>query len=309
MYKMKIINVDKNVELKINRNYIALGNFDGLHRGHIKIINNLINHSNKDKVLSAVLLFKNHTNNSIYTSKQKQLTTLGQKISILEKNKVDLAFVIDFEDIKDLEPEDFIVFLKDKLKVCGVFVGFDYSFGKLAKGKIDLLKTYDSQDFVVNIGEAEKFNDEIVSSTRIKSYIQENKLTKAELLLNRPYILDGKVVQGKKLGSTLGFPTANIELATDYVLPSEGVYASEVYITEKKYIAATSLGKNYTLNENDLKIEAHIIDFNNNIYNKDIKIRFLKKIRPMIKFSSTEEMTKNILKDIELVKTNNFELE
>lgn len=309
MYKMKIINVDKNVELKINRNYIALGNFDGLHRGHMKIINNLINHSNKDKVLSAVLLFKNHTNNSIYTSKQKQLTTLGQKISILEKNIVDLAFVIDFEDIKDLESEDFIVFLKDKLKVCGVFVGFDYSFGKSAKGKIDLLKTYESQDFVVNIGQAEKFNDEIVSSTRIKSYIQENKLTKAELLLNRPYILDGKVVQGKKLGSTLGFPTANIELATDYVLPSEGVYASEVYINKKKYIAATSLGKNYTLNENDLKIEAHIIDFNNNIYNKDIKIRFLKKIRPMKKFSSTEEMTKNILKDIELVKTNNFELE
>lgn len=309
MYKMKIINVDKNVDLKINRSYIALGNFDGLHRGHMKIINNLIKQSNKDKVMSAVLLFEKHTNSSIYPSKQKQLTTLVQKINILEKNKVDLAFIIDFDEIKDLEPEDFIIFLKDKIKVCGVFVGFDYSFGKSAKGKIDLLKTFASQDFIVNIGEAEKFNDEIISSTRIKSYIQENKLTEAELLLNRPYILDGKVVQGKKLGSTLGFPTANIELATDYVLPSEGVYASEVYINGKKYIAATSLGKNYTLNENDLKIEAHIINFNDNIYNKDIKIRFLKKIRPMIKFSSTEEMTKNILQDIELIKTNNFEIE
>lgn len=309
MYKMKVINIDKNIDLKIEKSYIALGNFDGLHRGHMKIIDNLVDQSKKDKVKSAVLLFESHTNNSIYSSKQKQLTTLEQKIKILGSSRVDLVFIINFDEIKDFQAEEFIYFLKDKLNVCGVFVGYDYSFGKEAKGDTSLLKSFANDDFLVNISKAEKFESEVVSSTIIKSYIQDNKLAQAEALLNRPYILDGKVVPGKKLGSTLGFPTANIQLATDYVLPSEGVYASEVFIDNKRYIAATSLGKNYTLDEKDLKIEAHIINFEENIYNKKIEIRFIKKLRPMLKFSSTEEMTENILKDIDLVRNGKYELE
>lgn len=309
MYKMKVINIDKNAKLKIEKSYIALGNFDGLHRGHMKIIDNLVGQSKKFKVNSAVLLFESHTNNSIYLSKQKQLTTLDQKIKILEASEVDLVFIINFDEIKNFQAEEFIYFLKDNLNVCGVFVGYDYSFGKEARGDTDLLKSFASDNFSVNISEAEKFDNEVVSSTIIKSYIKDNKLAKAEALLNRPYILDGKVVPGKKLGSTLGFPTANIQLATDYVLPSEGVYVSEVFIDNKKYIAATSLGKNYTLDEKELKVEAHIINFKENIYNKDIEIRFIKKIRPMLKFSSTEEMTKNILRDIDLIKNGKFELE
>lgn len=306
---MKIINLNNEKNINIEKNYIGLGNFDGLHKGHMKIIKNLVETSKRDKVLSAILLFENHTLNTLLSTKQKQISSLEQKINILEKNKIDLIFIINFSKIKDLKPEEFILFLKEKLNVCGVFVGFNYNFGKAAKGNVETLKSFENKDFLLSVSQAELYKDKAISSTIIKDLITNNNFLEAETMLNRPYFLEGKVVPGKKLGSDLGFPTANIDLSTNYVLPSEGVYASQVLIDNKIYLAATSLGKNYTLDEKDLKVEAHILDFNENIYGKNIQIRFLKKLRPMEKFSSVEEMTEQVLKDIDFVRSHKFELE
>lgn len=299
---MKIIDL-KNENSDIKESYIALGNFDGLHLAHMKIINNLIEQSKKDNIQSSILLFENHTLVSLSDKKHKILTSLEQKIDILKSTEIDNIYIVDFNTIKNLDPNVFLnEFLKSKLKISGIFIGFDYRYGKGAKGSLNFLKSFtDKNNIYLNVEEPVKSKEETISSTIIKSKIEKNNIFKAEELLGRKYYIEGKIVQGKQLGTKLGFPTANIEMTQNYVLPTEGVYYTEILIDEKIYKAATSLGINYTFDEDEVKLEAHILDFNRNIYGEFVQLRFIEKIREMEKFNKLSDLINQVKTDIKVI--------
>ena len=301
---MRIIDLDNKHEIIPKNNFIALGNFDGIHVAHASILESLVRKSKECGCNSSILIFKEHTLNSFSVPKPKLLTNLEEKLNIIEKFNIDQVFLVSFESIKDLEFNEFVEkFLMDFLYVKGIFVGFDYKFGRLAKGSVDDLKIYREKGLLkLWIEDSIEFNKQIISSTLIKELIEANQLDLAEELLGRPYFLNGIVVKGKKLGSKLGFPTANLQLVTNYVLPSEGVYYTELIVDDKSYKAATSLGINATLNEKTPKLEAHIINFDKQIYGKLVKIRFIHKLRDMIKFNNLSELTSQVKEDIDNVK-------
>lgn len=298
---MKVFDLDKDKDLELNNGaYIGLGNFDGIHIAHKKILDHLVSQSKTDDMKTVVLLFKEHTLHSLNREQPKVLTSLNQKIEILESIGVEQVYLIDFDNIKSLEPIDFIEkFLIKKLNVKGIFVGFDYKFGKNAEGNIKTLNDYSkNHNLKIFIQESIKIDGDIVSSTLIKNEIENNNLTKAEKLLGRPYYITGEVINGKKLGKKLGYPTANIKLLVNYALPKEGVYNTEIIVRNKSYKAATSLGKNITFNEKIEKIEAHILNFDELIYGERISIRFIEKIREMLKFDTLDELTLQLQKDV-----------
>lgn len=301
---MKIIDIDIKKTIYDKKNYIALGNFDGLHKAHQNIINRLIKKSKEDKVQSSILLFKSHSQNVLLKEEQKVLTSLEQKFNILKFLGIDNVFVVDFQLLRNFSPNDFVELLLKKLGVVGIFVGYDYKFGKFASGNIDFLKSHKNElGFYLDVAEPILDGNITISSTYIKELISKNNLLEAEELLGRKYFLSGKVVFGKKLGSKLGFPTANIELDVNYILPSEGVYFTEIIINSNFYYAATSLGRNITLEEREVKIEANILNFNREIYGEKVSIRFIKQIRPMIKFSNISDLTSQVKHDIKIVES------
>lgn len=301
---MKIIDLENNDSDFIGNNFIALGNFDGIHTAHRSIIEKMVFESKGLGFNSSILIFKEHTLNYLNQDNLKVLTSLEDKLEILKDFDIDQIFLVNFDKLKSLTPNQFIKdFLMNSLKVKGVFVGFDYKFGKLAQGNTEYLKKYElEEDLKVWVEDPILYETMPISSSFIKCLVEKNDFELAETLLGRSYYLKGIVVTGKRLGSKLGFPTANIKLDANYVLPEEGVYDTEIIVGEVLYRAATSLGVNATLGENTVKIEAHIIDFNKEIYGHKIKIRFIEKLRDMVKFENLEELKTQVIKDVMDVK-------
>ncbi len=284
---------------------IALGNFDGVHKGHCDLIQHMIKEAIDKNLKSALLVFDNHTKTVLTGEAPKTITTIDQKFNIFKNLGVELIYRMTFDrEIMKLLPEEFVKdILVDKLKVKSVVVGFDYRFGHKASGDAELLKKLgEKYDFNVIIVEPIYIDGELVSSTRIRNLLQEGNITEANNLLGRNYSIIGKVVGGKKLGNTLGFPTANLELTENFVIPKHGVYNTNTIVDNKTYSSATSVGKNPTFKDEGLKIESHIIDFSEDIYGKVIELEFVDYLRDEIKFQNLEQLKKKVQDDISKVK-------
>ncbi|NLY08981.1 MAG: bifunctional riboflavin kinase/FAD synthetase [Tissierellia bacterium] len=288
--------------------FVALGNFDGVHLGHTVLIKSVVKHGMATGCKSAVLLFTNHTKNVLTNVEQKILTDMDQKLKILDELGVDVVFQIPFtEDIMKLSPKHFIDnILVKKLNARGVVVGFDYRFGYKASGNDRVLRQICNERGIKAVVIAPIFvNQEVISSTLIRDAIKSGNVEKAGLLLGRPYNIKGIVVRGKQYGRKKGVPTANIKPNTNYIMPLNGVYDSRVIIEGKKYRAATSIGVNPTFNESGIKIEAHILDFNEEIYGRDIELELIEYIRPEIKFETKDELYVQISNDINKIRNGN----
>ena len=301
---MEIIEIKEYKEERF-QTAIALGNFDGVHRGHCDLIQCMIENAKENNLKSALLVFDNHTKTVLTGEAPKTITSIEQKFDIFENLGVQFIYKIRFDrEIMKLLPEEFVKdILVDKLKVKSVVVGFDYRFGHKALGDSKLLKELGKKyDFNVTIFEPIYIDNELVSSTRIRNLLQEGNIIEANKLLGRNYSIRGKVVGGKKLGNTLGFPTANIELIENFVIPKHGVYSTNTLIDKKSYLSATSVGRNPTFKDEGLKIESHIIDFSQDVYGKDIELEFVDYLREEIKFENLEELKKKVQEDISKVK-------
>ena len=284
---------------------IALGNFDGVHMGHCDLILRMIEDANKNNLKPALLVFDNHTKTVLTGEAPKTITSIEQKFKIFEELGVELIYKMKFDrEIMKLLPEEFVRdILVLKLNIKSVVVGFDYRFGHKASGDSELLKELGKKyNLNVIILEPIYIDNELVSSTRIRNLLQEGEIIEANKLLGRNYSIKGKVVGGKKLGNTLGYPTANIEPIDNFVIPKHGVYSTNTIIDNKSYLRATSVGKNPTFEDEGLKIESHIIGFNEDIYGKDIELEFVEYLREEIKFENLEELKKKIQEDISKVK-------
>lgn len=282
---------------------MALGNFDGLHKAHMKIINSCVEYSHENKILSGVLLFDRHTSEML-GKKVKLLTTMEEKLDILERTGVDFVYIMHFDEkTANTESKAFIKKIISDFSVEAFFVGYDYSFGKGAKANVCELKEYGEElGFKTFVTECVKEGDCVVSSTKIRELVEKGEMKRAEKLLGRKYFILGEVIRGFGNGTKSLFPTANVEIEENKFLPPDGVYKGITVIDGKNYKSAVNVGKNPTFDAKKRTVESFILDFDGELYGKKIKVEFLEYMRPDKRFSGTEALKKQIASDIERVR-------
>ncbi len=296
---MKIIEIDLNYKAK-EESVIALGNFDGVHRGHIELIKKAIENAKKLNIKSSLLLFNEHTDNLVKVGKKDIITTNKTKFEILENLGVDIIYLINFtKEFMSYSPIKFLDdFLAKNLKIKGVVVGYDYTYGYKKSGNIEFLRENKSLFETVEIIEQISYKGEKISSSLIRKLIENGKIKEANFLLSRPYKLIGEIIHAKGLGKKMGYPTANLRLIDNFVIPKFGVYDTDIIIKGKKYKTSTNIGTNPTVEHDGIKIEAHILDFYEDIYGEIVELELLDFVRPELKFNSVEELFEQIAKDV-----------
>lgn len=281
---------------------ITLGTFDGLHIGHVKIIKQLVKDAKERNLKSVIYTFKNHPL-SLNGSRETPSTIfkLDYKKRILEELGVDILVFLTFdEEQKSIDPNHFIEdILVNKLRMKHLVVGYDYHFGKEAEGNTELLiKSSKKFNYTYDIVDPIKKDYVRVSSTLIRKLLANGKIKDANYYLGRPYSLEGKVINGEKIGRQIGYPTANLELDNNFAILRSGVYITKTLVDGVFYYSVTNVGFNPTLKQSDFSVETHILDFDQWIYGKHIRINFYKKIRDELKFKDVEELKEYIRWDV-----------
>ncbi|WP_296141983.1 bifunctional riboflavin kinase/FAD synthetase [uncultured Anaerococcus sp.] len=271
---------------------IALGNFDGIHIGHQKLIKKDLEIARQLNLVPSVLLFKENSKKTLHDEKD-YLTSLDDKIEILANMGMDTFCILDFnEEFRSLSPKEFISqILYRKLNTKYIVIGEDYHFGKNAEGDIKTLARFEDEfDYETLIIDFELVNGEKISSGNIKELIKSGNIKKANKYLARPYKIIGHVVDGHKRGRTLNFPTANLKMKFSYTIPKDGVYLTRINVKGKNHFALSNVGSNPTFENDYRKIETYILDFNQDIYGENITIEFLEFFRDDLKFDSVDEL-------------------
>ncbi|NLH57976.1 MAG: bifunctional riboflavin kinase/FAD synthetase [Clostridiales bacterium] len=297
---MKVL-FNYNGQYKIkNSSAVALGTFDGIHIGHQELI--MLLEKQKAKGYNTVIYtFINHPMTVLQAEKAPlQLMTVKEKIKELSKYKIDFLILNPFNDELKIKSRDqFLLELIDNLNAKSIITGFNHRFGSKGLGDTDYLRTRSKeQGFELMTVEPVKLGENIVSSTLIRDLVASGKVREAATMLGRPYKLTGKVVKGFGLGRKLGFPTANMRYPKNKQIPGLGIYAVECKLSNRTYMGVTSIGYNPTFDRKEISIETYIMDFNEDIYGKDLSVSFIEKIRDEIKFASKEELSEQINKDV-----------
>jgi len=288
--------------INIVRPVITIGNFDGVHRGHVTLINKVIEESKNIDGTPCVLTFYPHPLTVINPYVQiEQITPLKDKLELIELQGIKSVILIKFDDeFSNMTGEEFVKnILVSKIGVKKVVIGYDFSFGKNKSGNIELLKKMGTDfGFDVFVMEPLKSEDRIISSTRIRGFIKEGLIKEANEFLGRPYRVKGMVVKGRKIGRLIGFPTANL-LVTNYLIPSRGVYAAYAFIDDVRFRAVVSIGPAPTFHIMDKNFEVHLLDFEGDIYGKEIIVELRERLRGIEKFKDVETLKLQIKNDIE----------
>ena len=299
---------------------VTIGKFDGVHTGHRKLITDVVDRAKVSGIRSCVITIEGFPgkkkdepdSSGIESQPVKKLTTLEEKKKIIEDLGVDLLVVFSFdEELLKMNPYAFIdSILMDKLNMQSVTICPDFRFGHKRYGKaMTFVKAAMIYGYGVNVLDEEEYNDRPVSSTRIRTALSEGDLDTANKLLGRNYSVSGVTKSGDKIGRKLGFPTMNIYPEEDKLLPPFGVYSTEVSIGGRTYRSVTNVGVRPTVsnNENNVSVESHLLDFKSygeSDYDKPIIVYFKYKIRDEKRFSSENELSDQIKKDIEYLKNN-----
>ena len=274
---------------------VTIGTFDGIHIGHQKILKDLIKTAKKEGKKSVLLTFFPHPRMVLQKeNKILLLNTIKEKSSLLEKMGLDYLIIHPFSrEFSRLTALDFVRdVLVNKLNTSRLIIGYDHHFGKNREGNIHQLKEYSLlYDFKVEEIPAQDIDDVSVSSTKIRTALKDGNLKTANNYLGYHYMLNGTVVSGKKLGGTIGFPTANLEIKEPYkLIPKTGVYIIKTHINTVLYTGIMNIGFNPTVLGKHQTIEAHLFDFNEDLYGKEIMIEFIYFLREEHKCESVKEL-------------------
>lgn len=292
---MQKINLSLNNVPLINESIaLCLGNFDGLHLGHLRLIKEALL---KEEISVAVFSFTNPLGEIVSLRKATTLlTSIDDRKEILEKLGVDYLLTMEFnKEVRDLKAVDFIELILKKLNVQHIYVGKDYHFGKNIEGDLNLLR----QHFPLTV--LNLIQDDLgkVSTSRIIQLLEEGKIAKANELLGRAYKVKGRVISGFQKGRLIGYPTANLELVAPYALPKNGVYKTIAYLNGYPYLAITNVGVHPTINKLDAPmIETHLLHYNKDTYEEVIELEFLSFIREEKTFASLEDLKAQIALDL-----------
>lgn len=290
---------------------VTIGNFDGVHIGHQKILRKVVEKAKEIKGTPIAITFYPHPVKVLAPERGLKLITMPEdKRELFSKAGIKVLICINFDkDFARTDPEDFIKkFLVDKVNVKWIIVGHNYAFGKGKKGTPDLLRRRGKKyGYGLSVVRYAKVYDDIVSSSRIRSLILRGRVCEASRMLGRPYHIDGIVIRGTGRGSSLlHTPTANMNVSNE-LIPKEGVYAVKVSIKKTMdkyeiYDGVANIGKNPTFGDMPLSYEVHIFDLNRNLLNEKIRIHFIDRIRDEKRFQSIKELEENIKKDIQKAK-------
>ena len=281
---------------------VTLGTFDGMHVGHQAILNKLKLQKEFYGYETLVLTFFPHPRMVLKTDhKISLLNTIDERIKQIDQFGIDHLVVQEFtQEFANLSAEEFVKnVLVDQFNIGKIVIGYDHRFGKNRSADIhDLIEFGKKYHFDVEQISAKELDDVSVSSTKIRNALNQGDVGLAKTYLGYPYMVSGKVVSGKQLGRTIGYPTANIQVAEDYkLIPTIGVYVVSVTVKGTDYYGMLSVGTNPTVGGTEKTIEVYIFDFNDTIYNEEITVRFLTKIRDEEKFASIDLLIEALKSD------------
>ncbi|HPY99001.1 MAG TPA: bifunctional riboflavin kinase/FAD synthetase [Clostridia bacterium] len=306
---MKIIKSEDNYKFE-KKNVIALGNFDGLHIAHRKLIETAVSIAKKNNLFSLVYIFDIHPLAVLANTKQRFITDIEQKLELIGNMGVDFVYLQKFDyQFSRMQPERFIAdILKERLSCEYAISGYDYKFGYMAEGDIKTLKnTGGKYDIKVKIQKRIDYLGQPVSASRIRELLAIGDIQYVNNLLGREYQIRGTVEKGKSIGSKIGYPTANIPINDDMQIPAFGVYRTVTSIDGIRYASITNIGNNPTVNDkntDNITCETHLVDKSGlELYGKKIYIDFIKMIRKEQKYPDIEALKKAIAQDILLVKS------
>ena len=296
-----IIYKNLNIKKEHRNSVIAIGNFDGLHTGHQKVLKEARKKAQSKRLKFGLITFEPvptmYFNKNI---KNHRINSLNQKIYFLKKNKLDFLIIINFNrSFSELSAEKFIKnILFKKLKSEYIFVSQNFKFGKKRLGDIETLRHYEKKySYKTIVTVPYKEQNKIISSTLIRKIIQKGQIQKVERLLGRFWCVEGKVIKGEQRGRQIGFPTCNIKL-NSYILPKLGVYSVGIQIDNLKKKGIANIGYRPTFNGKSLLLEVNIFGLNKNLYKKILKVNFIKFIRAEKKFKNINQLKLQIKKDI-----------
>ncbi|CUH92464.1 bifunctional riboflavin kinase/FAD synthetase [Herbinix luporum] len=293
--------ISENIDFNIKNSAVTLGKFDGLHQGHQILIDKVLS-LKEEGYTSVMFTFLYHPYNLFSDNEIKLIFTEDEKKHILSQSGLDVLISYPFShDTKNIEPEDFIKnILVEKLDAKLIVVGNDFRFGRNRRGDINMLKAMeDIYGFKVISFEKKRWEDTIISSSVIRNELQRGHMERVNNLLGRTYFIRGKVLDGRKIGRTIGMPTTNLLPPSNKLLPPCGVYTSRTIIDGVSYPGMTNIGYKPTVGkEKEKGVETYIFDFSKDLYGKEIDVELLEYVRPEIKFDSIEELKVKMEEDL-----------
>ncbi len=283
---------------------ITIGTFDGVHIGHLKILNKIINHAKNTELKSSVLTFFPHPRMVLQKDNNiKLLNTIDEKIGILEKLGLDILIIHPFtKEFSRLTATEFVRdMLVNTLKIKKVIIGYDHRFGRNRNANIsDLITFGGTYDFAVDEIPAQEIDDVSVSSTKIRKALEDGDIETANSYLGYEYMLTGTIIKGKGIGKQLGYPTANLSIAEDYkLIPKNGAYIVNSSLNGKVVHGMMNIGYNPTVNGTDQSIEINFFDFDADLYDLKIQVNILVRLRDEHKFESIDALKTQLGRDKE----------
>ena len=284
---------------------VTVGVFDGMHIGHQTIMRIVKADAEEHKARSVAVTFDRMPEEVVSPgSTTPYITTLDQKLDLIASQGMDLAVVLALEQhILDMSAEDFVrSVLCERLRTLQLVVGTNFVFGKGRAGNIELLRRMGRQYGFEVVGMSPiKLDGSLVSSTVIRRLIANGKIERANEMLGRPFTLQGEVVRGRGIGIQLGFPTANIRVPERQIIPDKGVYATTVYLDGRKWIGAMNIGLRPTVGGRTTLVEVYIVGFSGNIYGRELRVEFHRRLRDEARFADTDALKRQIQADVQRI--------
>ena len=280
---------------------ITIGVFDGVHLGHKHLISQLKEQARQQNLLSGVVTFRQHPQ-AVLSPRTRLpfLTDLSQRISLLKNEGVEAVVTLSFtRELAQLTAREFISLLKEYLRMRGLVIGYDFALGRDREGGSGTLHALgQAMNFTATVVPPLILDGEVVSSTAIRNALANGEMERVHKLSGRYFSLYGRVVTGVGRGVQLGFPTANLEASPEQALPADGVYATWAYIGNRAYPAMTNIGQRPTFGGGERTVEVYVLDYHSDLYEHEMKIDVIERLRDEKKFGTAEELKRQIADDI-----------
>ncbi len=295
------VNALTEVNDKQQPTFVAIGSFDGVHRGHQLVLHSMVAAAREQGARTAVLTFFPHPQRVLQNlTGPYYLATLDDRVAQLGQQNIDLVITHTFDEtVRHTRAADFVAQLINHLNMRQLWGG-NFAFGYKREGDVPFLRRLGQKmDFTVELVEGMvQLGDGIVSSSRVRAGLAAGDVADVMGCLGRPYHVRGGVVMGDQRGRTIGFPTANIAVWDEQILPANGVYATYAWLGDQRHIAAANVGVRPTINGGSVTVEAHLLDFDGNLYGQELRLEFINRIRPEVKFAGLDALKTQIRADV-----------
>ena len=281
---------------------LTIGVFDGVHRGHQRLIAKVVAEANANGAAAGVLTFRNHPDSVLNPNfRPHYITSVAERTRLMEELGVDFVVPVTFDrEVAGLRARKFTKLLSSNLRMRGLVVGPDFAMGYKREGNVAVLSTLGAElGFSVSVVDLLSDGGDAVHSTSIRKALVDGNVKDVAKKLGRNFSISGTVVTGDKRGRTLGFPTANIEVGPDMVVPGNGIYATLAFVDGERHMAATSIGTRPTFDGKGRTIEAFLLEFDSNLYNRQLRLEFVQRLRDELKFDSVDALLEQMELDVE----------